>query len=250
MELRLDGRVALVTGASKGIGRAIASAYAEAGAKVMIVSRKADALAEAAASMQGEVATYAVNAGDVEGADACVRATIERFGQLDILVNNAATNPHYGPMVDIDASKFDKTVQVNLRGPLFWTQAAWKHAMAERPGVIVNISSAASTRILDGIGVYNAMKAALDLMTRQLAYELAPTRVVGIAPGLIMTEMAQALVDATGADRAARMPVRRLGRPEDIAGLAVFLASDAASFMTGTTYLAEGGSGVVPIWRD
>src|SRR5215510_8882954 len=125
MELRLDGKVALVTGASRGIGRAIAAEYAASGARVMLSSRKQDALEEAAATMDGEVAVYAAHAGDLEAADACVAATIERFGGLDILVNNAATNPYYGPTLGVDPGRYDKTFEVNLRGPLFWCRSAW-----------------------------------------------------------------------------------------------------------------------------
>ncbi|HEY5888730.1 MAG TPA: SDR family NAD(P)-dependent oxidoreductase, partial [Acidimicrobiales bacterium] len=117
MQIDLDGRVALVTGASKGIGRAIASTLAASGAKVMLSSRKQAALDEAAATMDGEVVTFAANAGDPEQAEACVAATVERFGRVDILVNNAATNPYQGPTIDVDLSRYDKTFQVNLRGP-------------------------------------------------------------------------------------------------------------------------------------
>src|SRR5687768_598437 len=141
MELKLDGKVALVTGASKGIGRAIAAAYAEAGAKVMLSSRKEDALREAASTMKGEVDVFAANAGEPDQAQACVDATLARFGGLDILVNNAATNPYMGPAIDIDLGRYDKTFQVNLRGPLVWTQAAWKAAMSVSGGSVINIAS-------------------------------------------------------------------------------------------------------------
>ena len=120
MEISLEGKVALVTGASRGIGKAIASTMSASGAKVMLTSRKLDALRAAAAEMVGETAVFAANAGDVASADACVRATIERFGGLDIIVNNAATNPYYGPTLGVDEARFDKTFGVNLRGPLFW----------------------------------------------------------------------------------------------------------------------------------
>ncbi len=141
MQISLEGKVALVTGASKGIGRAIAGSLADAGAKVMLSSRKQDQLEIAAAEIGGETAVFAANAGDIEAAEACVLATVERFGGLDILVNNAATNPYYGPTLAVDAGRFDKTFQVNLRGPLFWCQAAWQHALRDKPGVIINIAS-------------------------------------------------------------------------------------------------------------
>jgi NAD(P)-dependent dehydrogenase (short-subunit alcohol dehydrogenase family) len=248
MQVSLDGQVALVTGGSKGIGKAIAHRMVESGAKVMISSRKIDQLEEAAAEIRdatgGEIDVYAANAGDIDAADACVAATIERFGGLDVLVNNAATNPHYGATLDIEPGKFDKTFEVNLRGPLYWSQAAHRRAFAERPGVIVNISSVGGLRTEFGLGVYNLTKAALIHLTRQLANEIGPTRVVGIAPGLVETSFSQVLVDNFGEQLRKQLPVQRLGQPDDIAYLAVFLASDRASWITGETYVIDGGAGV------
>jgi len=249
MQISLEGKVALVTGASRGIGRAIAGSFAEAGAHVMLSSRKQDQLEIAAAEITasgaaGETAVFAANAGDVDSAKACVVATIERFGRLDILVNNAATNPYYGPTLGVDEGRFDKTFQVNLRGPLFWCQAAWEQAMRERPGVIINIASVGGLRAEGALGVYNLTKAALIHLTRQLAAELGPTRVVGIAPGLVNTDFASVLVANFGERLAASMPLGRLGEPQDIANMATFLASDLASWITGETYVVDGGAGV------
>ncbi len=244
MQISLNGKVALVTGASKGIGRAIAGSLADAGAKVMLSSRKQDQLEIAAAEIGGDTAVFAANAGDIDSAKACVKATVERFGGLDILVNNAATNPYYGPTLGVDAPRFDKTFQVNLRGPLFWCQAAWEQALRDKPGVIINIASVGGMRAEAALGVYNLTKAALIHLTRQLAAELGPTRVVGIAPGLVKTDFASVLVANYGEHLAASMPLRRLGEPQDIANLAVFLASDLASWITGETYVIDGGAGV------
>jgi len=244
MQISLDGKVALVTGASKGIGRAIAGSLAEAGAKVILSSRKQDQLEIAAAEIGGDTAVFAANAGDIDAATACVAATVERFGGLDILVNNAATNPYYGPTLGVDAGRFDKTFQVNLRGPLFWCQAAWEQALRDKPGVIINIASVGGLRAEGALGVYNLTKAALIHLTRQLASELGPTRVVGIAPGLVKTDFASVLVANFGERLAASMPLGRLGEPQDIANLAAFLASDLASWITGETYVIDGGAGV------
>ena len=249
MQISLEGKVALVTGASRGIGRAIAGSFAAAGANVMLSSRKQDQLEIAAAEIKataaaGETAVFAANAGDVDSAKACVAATIERFGKLDILVNNAATNPYYGPTLGVDEGRFDKTFQVNLRGPLFWCQAAWEQAMRDQPGVIINIASVGGLRAEGALGVYNLTKAALIHLTRQLAAELGPTRVVGIAPGLVKTDFASVLVANFGERLAASMPLGRLGEPQDIANMATFLASDLASWITGETYVVDGGAGV------
>jgi NAD(P)-dependent dehydrogenase (short-subunit alcohol dehydrogenase family) len=244
MDVRLDGKVALVTGASKGIGKAIAKGLAESGARVMLTSRKIDQLEAAAADIDGDTAVFAAHAGDLDAAAAAVDVTLERFGALDILVNNAATNPHYGATLAVDPGKFDKTFEVNLRGPLFWTQLVWEKAMQERPGVVLNIASVGGMRSEFGLGVYNVSKAALIHLTRQLAAELGPTRVVGLAPGLVQTDFAAVLVENFGASLAAALPTGRLGEPEDIANLAVFLASDKASWITGDTYVIDGGAGV------
>ncbi len=244
MQVSMEGKVALVTGASKGIGKAIAQGLADAGASVMLSSRKIDRLEAAAADIGGDTAVYAANAGDIDAAEACVAATIERFGGLDILVNNAATNPHYGATLDVDPGQFDKTFQVNLRGPLYWARAAHRQALADRPGVIINIASVGGLRVGPGLGVYRLTKAALIHLTKQLAHELGPTRVVGIAPGLVVTDFAAALVDSYGDQLADALPLGRLGKPEDIADLAVFLASDKASWITGDTYVIDGGAGV------
>ena len=247
MQVSLEGKVALVTGGSKGIGKAIAAGMVEAGAKVMISSRKQAQLDAAAAEITadgGEVATFAANAGDIDAARECVAATIERFGQLDILVNNAATNPYYGATLDVDPARFDKTFEVNLRGPLYWSHAAYEASLRDNPGVIVNIASVGGMRTEFGLGVYNLTKAALIHLTRQLAHELGPNRVVGIAPGLVETDFAAVLVENFGESLAKAMPLKRLGQPEDIANLAVFLASDKASWITGETYVIDGGAGV------
>ena len=243
MDIRLDGKVALVTGASKGIGRAIAAGMASSGAQVMISSRKEDALRDAAAAMEGEVEVFAANAGDLDQAAACIEATYERFGRLDILVNNAATNPYMGPTVDIDLARWEKTLQVNLTAPLFWTQFAWHRGMKDLTGgSIINIASIGGIAIETSIGNYNVTKAALIHQTRTLAKELAPAvRVNAIAPGLVKTDMARALWESHEAAVAEHVTMKRLGEPEDIANAAVFLASDAGSWICGHTLVVDGG---------
>ena len=244
MEISLKGKTALVTGASRGIGKAIAKSFVDAGAQVMLTSRKEDALRAVATEIKGETAVFAANTGDLEQGQACVEATIERFGKIDILVNNAATNPYYGETLGVDSSRFDKTFQVNLKGPLFWSQAAWNASMKNNPGVILNIASVGGLRAEQGLGVYNLTKAAIIHLTSQLACELGPTRVVGIAPGLVKTMFASVLVENFGDRLAAALPTKRLGEPQDIANLALFLCSDLASWITGETYVIDGGAGV------
>jgi NAD(P)-dependent dehydrogenase (short-subunit alcohol dehydrogenase family) len=244
MEVLMTGKVALVTGASKGIGKAIAKGFADAGAKVMLSSRKLDGLKAAADEIGGDVEVFPAHAGKPEDAVACIDATIERFGGLDVLVNNAGANPYYGFTLGVDEARFDKTFEVNLRGPLFWSQVAWEKAFKAQPGVIMNIASVGGLRSEFGLGVYNISKAAVIHMTRQLAGELGPTRVVCIAPGLVKTDFASFLVENFGTDLAKRVPTKRLGEPEDVANLAVFLASDKASWITGETYVIDGGAGV------
>jgi NAD(P)-dependent dehydrogenase (short-subunit alcohol dehydrogenase family) len=244
MEISLRGKTALVTGASRGIGKAIAKSFVDAGAQVMLTSRKEDALRAAANEMDGETEIFAANAGDIEQGQACVDATMKRFGKIDILVNNAATNPYYGDTLGVDSSRFDKTFQVNLKGPLFWSQAVWNASMQKNPGVILNIASVGGLRAEHGLGVYNLTKAAVVHLTSQLACELGKTRVVGIAPGLVKTLFASVLIENVGDKLAAALPTKRLGEPQDIANLALFLCSDLASWITGETYVIDGGAGV------
>jgi NAD(P)-dependent dehydrogenase (short-subunit alcohol dehydrogenase family) len=244
MDISLAGKVALITGGSRGIGLAIAKSYADSGAQVMLTSRKEDSLRDAAKFVGGDASYLAGNAGDTDFAQKCVSATIEQFGKIDIFVNNAATNPYAGPTLGVSEPQFDKTFQVNLRGPLFWCSQVWTQHMKDTPGVIINIASVGGLRAEGNLGVYNLTKAALIHLTRQLAGELGLTRVVGIAPGLVKTDFAQMLVDNYGDSLAKRLPRKRLGEPEDIANLATFLASDAASWITGETYVIDGGAGV------
>ena len=246
MDLRLDGKVALVTGASRGIGREIAATFAAAGADVMLSSRKPEALDEAVRSIEdraaGRLDVFAANAGDPEAAAACVAATVERFGKVDVLVNNAATNPYLGPMIDIDLPRLDKTHDVNLRGPFVWIQECWRAWMRDNGGVILNVSSIGGLSVETSIGHYNVTKAALIHLTKSLAKDLAPSvRVNAICPGLVKTDMARALWESNEDQVAGMVPLQRLGEPSDIANAALFLASDAASWITGTTVVVDGG---------
>ncbi len=243
MDLGLKDKVAIVTGASRGIGRAIAAALVAEGARVMLVSRKEDSLRETATAIGGDVRWCAANVGDETGAIRCVAETIDSFGRVDILVNNAATNPYLGPTLGVDLARFDKTVQVNLRGPLVWTRAVWDAWMKDNPGVVLNVASVGGVRAEPLLGVYNVTKAALIHLTRQLAGEMSTTRVVGVAPGLVKTDFAAVLVENVGESLARSLPTRRLGEPEDIANFVAYLVSPRASWITGETFVIDGGAG-------
>jgi 3-oxoacyl-[acyl-carrier protein] reductase len=242
---RLDGKVALVTGGTRGIGRAIAEAYVAAGAGVCVLARKPDELTEtldALTAQGGTATTFAGSAGDPNAIAACVEHCMTELGSLDILVNNAGTNPTFGPLIDIEPGAMRKILEVNLEGPLLLAQAAWRAWMQEHGGSIINVSSTGGIRPSIGIGMYNTSKAALIHLTRQLAGELGPdVRVNAIAPGLVKTFFARALYEHDEEGMAKRFPMKRLGIPDDIAGAALFLASDASSWLTGDVLVIDGG---------
>ena len=247
--LRLDGRVALVTGGTRGIGRAIVDSYVAAGAPVCVLARKPDELAETEAAVRaagGTIITVAGSAGDPEIIESAVARCVGELGSLDILVNNAATNPAFGPMIETESAKVRKVLEVNVEGALLLAQAAWRAWMRERGGVILNIASVGGIQPSPFIGIYNASKAALVHMTKQLALELAPdVRVNALAPGLVKTHMARALWEADEEGIARRHPMRRIGAPDDIAGAALYLASDTAAWLTGAVLVIDGGLSLV-----
>ncbi len=251
MQLELKGKTALITGGSRGIGLAMATRFVEAGANVMITSRTADDLAEAAAGLvaagapESRVAWTAAHVGRPEDAHSCVADTVSCFGSLDILVNNAGTNPYFGPMIEIDIARAQKTFEVNQLSVLVWTAEAVKAGLR---GSIINVASVGGLGVEPGIGWYNVTKAAVLHITRQLSFELAPdVRVNALAPGLVKTRLASALWEGLGEERiAAHIPMRRLGVPDDIATAALFLASDASSWVTGQTFVVDGGTTTQP----
>jgi NAD(P)-dependent dehydrogenase (short-subunit alcohol dehydrogenase family) len=241
MELSLDGKVALVTGASRGIGAAIAAEFARSGARVVITARKMEGLESAAAAMEGEVVPMVAHAGRPEDAARAVSETLDRFGRLDVLVNNAATNPYMGPMIDAELGAWDKTFEVNLRGPFVWIGEAWRRWMGDNGGSIINVASIGGMAPGGAIGVYDLTKAAVIFMTKHLATELGPgVRVNAIAPGLVKTDFATALWKG-GEDREWPWAMGRLGEPGDIAPAALFLASDASAWTTGALLVVDGG---------
>jgi NAD(P)-dependent dehydrogenase (short-subunit alcohol dehydrogenase family) len=246
----LTGRVALVTGASRGIGSAIALALAEQGAHVVLSSRKqADLDDEAArinAQFPGQATAVAAHAGRLEDLERLVKTVMERHAHIDILVNNAATNPYFGPVLDAELNAWDKTFEVNLRGVFILTKLVYTAWMETHGGAVVNVASIGGMRPGLGLGVYNITKAGVIMLTRQLARELGgKVRVNGVAPGLIKTRFAEALWgnEAILERVLASNPMGRIGVPDEVAGVVAFLVSDAASYVNGEVIVIDGGGG-------
>lgn len=249
MDIRVDGKVAVVTGASRGIGEAVAVEFLRSGAAgVIITGRRPENLDEArdriiAATAAGDrLQTMVARADDAEHADATVRRAIDEFGSCDILVNNAGTNPAPGALADVDLGALQKTWTVNQLGPILWARSAHNLWMGEHGGSIVNVASVGGMRPTPILGAYNISKAALIFTTQQLAFEMAPgVRVNAVAPAVVKTRLSAALWASGEEAAAATHPLGRLGEPEDVANAVLFLASDAASWITGVVLPVDGG---------
>lgn len=244
----LNGKVAIITGASKGIGKAIAQGLAENGAKVVVSSRKqeaVDAVAEAFKSDGLEAVGIQCHIGDSEQRKSLIFKTIEQYGRIDILVNNAAINPYYGPLEGSDEQVFDKIMDVNVKAPWILSNLALPHMKENGGGSIINISSVEGLRPGFGLGLYSATKAALIMLTKNQAKEWGRygVRANVLCPGLIKTKFSEGLWTdeklVSGFTKA--LPLNRIAAPDEMAGLVMLLASDAGSYMTGGVYVADGG---------
>ncbi|MCQ9183022.1 SDR family oxidoreductase [Streptomyces sp. IBSBF 2953] len=239
----LRGRAAVVTGATRGIGRAVARALADAGAQVCVSARDPDDVRRTAAELNGVgLAGSVTDPGHPEELTAlCLR----EFGRLDVLVNNAATNQPYGPLMDADPALWREAFAVNVEAPLRLVQCAWRGWMREHGGTVVNICTEGAAHTGPGVGAYGTSKAALLHLTQQLAGELGPgVRVNSVSPGLVRTEMARFMWEPGEQETAAGLPLGRIGEPEDVAGAVLWLASDAAEWITGADLLVDGGTRV------
>jgi 3-oxoacyl-[acyl-carrier protein] reductase len=236
--------VAIVTGASRGIGRAIAERLVGEGARVCMTARKSGGLDEAARELGGSESVITVaGAGDDAGHQAtAVSRTLDAFGRIDVLVNNIGVNPAYGPLLGLEASAAHKIMDVNVLGTLGWTREVCEQWMGEHGGAVVNVSSVAGLRPAEGIGYYGVSKAALSQLTAQLALELGPLiRVNAVAPAVVRTRFASALYQDREVAVAEEYVLRRLGEPTDVAASVAFLASSDAAWMTGQTLVLDGG---------
>ena len=247
----LTGKIAIVTGSSRGIGRAIAEALAEQGAKVVISSRKQDACDEVASAINGKhgngtAVAIAASISDKEALQRLVNGTMEAFGRVDILVCNAASNPYYGPMGGISDEAFRKILDNNVLSNHWLVQMVAPQMLDRGEGSIIIVSSIGGLSSSTTIGAYNISKAADFQLARNLAAEFGPkgVRVNCIAPGLVRTDFAKALWENPDTLKAVtrHTPMRRIGEPHEIAGAAVFLAAPASSFMTGQAVIVDGGS--------
>ncbi|WP_155355110.1 SDR family oxidoreductase [Acrocarpospora macrocephala] len=243
MSARFAGRVALVTGASRGIGRAIAARLAAEGARVVVTARKPDSLAATVDELGGPATALGITgrADDPEYTHAAVTTAIEYFGRLDVLVSNVGINPAFGPLEGVDLAAVRKIFEVNVLAALTWARTAHEAWLGEHGGTIVNVASAAGLRPSAGLGAYGASKAALAYLTGQLALELAPgIRVNAVLPAVVRTAFAAPLY-AEEETTAARYPLGRFGTPEDVASAVAFLASDEAAWITGHLLVVDGG---------
>ncbi|HEY1505227.1 MAG TPA: SDR family oxidoreductase [Stellaceae bacterium] len=245
----LSGKTALITGSSRGIGRAIAAAMARQGARVVVSSRKAEACEEAAAAIRavgGQALALPCHVGDKAQLQVLVGKTRAALGPIDILVNNVGANPVLGPLQDLGDEAFDRVMTSNVRSALWLSQLVLPEMAARKDGAVIFLSSIAAQRASAGINAYGAAKAALAQLARGLAAEWGQhnVRVNCIAPGLVKTDFARALWEdeARARARIAETPLGRLGEPEDVAGVAVLLASREGSFITGQTIIVDGGT--------
>lgn len=242
MSLGFEGRTAIVTGASRGIGLAVAEKLIALGASVILTARTEEAATAAAAPLGERAVGFGAHVASPEAAEACVAFALERFGSLDVLVNNAGTNPAAGPITSIDHARFAKTIDVNVWGPLMWTGLAERAWMGEHGGVVINVASVSGLIAGPDTGIYRVSKAALIHLTRQLAFELAPRmRINAVAPGLVRTRLAEGLWRDDEERVAAGYPLQRIGEPDDVAEAVVYLASPAAAWITGETLVVDGG---------
>ena len=247
-QAKLNGKVAVVNGASRGIGEAIARGLASCGAQIVLTSRSEDSVQEVADSINaagGKAVARACHAGRLEDIESLFRHVDDVFGRLDVLINNAATNPHFGPAAELSPEAFDKTVQVNLKGPYFMTSAAIPLMLKSGGGSVVNVSSIAALKSLPGQAVYSMTKAGLVSLTRSFAQEYGQQgiRVNAILPGVVKTRFAAALTEDPSVQKwIARLPIPRAGQPEDMVAGVLFLVSDQASYTTGTTLVMDGGA--------
>jgi NAD(P)-dependent dehydrogenase (short-subunit alcohol dehydrogenase family) len=247
----LRGKTAIVTGASRGIGEAIATLFVDAGANVVVASRKEEGVRAVADKLNGMRAgsahAVAAHTGKEDDCKALVKKAVERFGKVDVLVNNAGTNPYFGPILETEMPAWDKTFEVNLKGYFWMAREVARHLITreEKRGAIVNVASIAGMMAAPLQGVYGMTKAAVISMTKTLAFELGPShvRVNAISPGMVDTRLAAAIVsnDTLMADINARTALKRVAQPEEIAGAALYLASDASSFTTGEVLVVDGG---------
>jgi NAD(P)-dependent dehydrogenase (short-subunit alcohol dehydrogenase family) len=244
----LSNKTAIITGASRGIGLAIAESYAEAGARVVLSSRRQESLDQAARGIRergGEALSIAAHTGDPQAVQFLVDKVIETFGGVDILVNNAGTNPHFGPILTSEESHWEKILNVNLRGYFRAAKACVERMKLHGGGKIINMASVSGLQAYPGLGVYSVSKAGVLMLTQVLAAELAPfnIQVNAIAPGVIDTRFSRMLVDTPQISQALlqHIPAGRFGKPEDITGIALYLASNASDYTTGATFVVDGG---------